>query len=66
MIILILSTILGICGIIPPEHFDSWRSAMVIELIFDFPATFLYLWLSNKWYDYKEATRENKRFRRNK
>lgn len=37
MFAFILSTILGIAGIIPPEHFETWREIMTIELCFDFP-----------------------------
>lgn len=41
MITLFLSIILGIAGIIPPEHFDYWLWAELIEFMLDIPATLI-------------------------
>lgn len=37
MIALILAFILGIAGIIPPEHFEAWKWAALNEFMIDIP-----------------------------
>lgn len=43
MFLLILSTILGLMGLIPPEHFAAWREAMVWDLVIEMIALFVWL-----------------------
>lgn len=48
MFTFIISTILGIAGIIPPEHFDLWRDIMIVELVLDFPVMIIAGLIINK------------------
>ena len=54
MITLIISTLLGIAGIIPPEHFEAWRWAMLIETMLDLPLCLFIMWRFNKRRDRRE------------